>query len=257
MQSFALLLLPLSAWAGPSTTEPLQISTAGPVGMQLHSWNDLRLWPMLFRKGVRYFKVDPNWSGSTSFCKGQTRVRNGTDARGCLILNHNNPSVLASRPDYNSSTDLLSLLGDPLHRAVLTAPGIARRVYIALCWKSVPGTPTLAGCQPGSTAVAHWVSLVDDFFHDANALVTALALNVEFVMDSGVPHACHLQRWRPWVSTDGPARAFTSNNATLGYAAPCSLLQARHHPPRLALPTTLTSSSSALPRFEGTIATKC
>ena len=45
------------------------------------------------------------------------------------------------------------------------------------------------------------------------------ALNVEFVLDSGVPQRCFLQRWRPLVGTSSPfpQQAFTSDNATMGY----------------------------------------
>ena len=83
----------------------------GPVGFQAHSYNDLRIWPQLLRKGARAIKIDPNFQAS-SFCAGQQRMRNGTDPRGCFILNHNNPDASSSRYDYNGTDDLLALLDD-------------------------------------------------------------------------------------------------------------------------------------------------
>ena len=172
----------------------------GPVGFQAHSYNDLRIWPQLLRKGARAIKIDPNFQAS-SFCAGQQRVRNNTDPRGCFILNHNNPDASSSRDDYNGTDDLLALLDDDAFIRQAQRP---ERLFIALCWKSVPGLPTPECGQLPGGAVGHWVSLVDDFFAVAQERIARNNLNLEFIHDSGVPHSCHLQRWRPWVSTSGP-----------------------------------------------------
>ena len=87
------------------------ISAAGStVGWQEHSKNDLRSWPQLKRKGGRNFKIDFNYR-TPSFCKTQVRARNKSDPRGCFILNHDDPvPVLDTRPDYNTSDDVLDFL---------------------------------------------------------------------------------------------------------------------------------------------------
>ena len=100
--------------------------------------------------------------------------------------------------------------------------------YIALCFKSIP----LDRCDENS----EWVRLVDDFFIKANEIIFNYSLNVEFVLDSGVPAKCHADRWyvfsltlrspdtkyitheyfrRPWVSTSTWTEdALFSNNVT-------------------------------------------
>jgi hypothetical protein len=45
-----------------------------------------------------------------AFCAGQARVPSPVDPRGCFVLNHDVPSVLAQRGDYNTTQDLLTLL---------------------------------------------------------------------------------------------------------------------------------------------------
>ena len=46
-----------------------QDSLAGhSIGFQVHSFNDLRQWPQLLDKGVRFFKVDLYYK-SAFFCK--------------------------------------------------------------------------------------------------------------------------------------------------------------------------------------------
>ncbi len=183
------------------------------IAFQAHSYNDMRSWPQLFRKGATHLKVDPNFMGP-AFCATQARDAR-RDPRGCFVLNHNNPSVLSRRLDYNTSDDLLALLADrdgPL-RPYLTRPHV--RVAFALCFKNIPFD--VCGGGPAAT---HWAGLVDDLVAAYLALLRRdPALNVEFVLDSGVPQDCFApQRWRPLVATSGdwPA-AFTSNDAARGY----------------------------------------
>lgn len=146
-------------------------------------------------------------------CARQQRVSNRTDTRGCFILNHNDPSILAYRDDYNTTADLTAILGShgrhPLWRHF--AQGV--RVFVALCFKA----PIATMCDGGPDAAA-WISLVDDLVAALNAVRAAdTKLNVEFVLDGGVPPApCLLQRWRPWVSTGGPATGFTANGSASG-----------------------------------------
>ena len=76
------------------------------------------------------------------------------------------------------------------------------QVYFALCFKEVPALP----CDLGVAATRDWLGLVDDFVAAAlNVTAADPALNLEFVLDSGVPHSCHLQRWRESCDSLGTA----------------------------------------------------
>lgn len=193
------------------------------VSYQAHSYNDLREWPTLFRKGARYVKIDPQYA-PWLFCITQERT-NHSDGRGCLLLNHDTLAI--GRPGYNTTDDVLAFLTDPAHAPWFTDPDPAQRVFIALCFKGCGG---LVGCPcDDSTDTANWLSLVDDLVSHANAAVTSHGLNVQFVLDGDgtiaeCPNMDNGQRWRPWVSTfisssSNPRKdgAFTSNNASLGW----------------------------------------
>ena len=187
------------------------------IGFQAHSYNDMRSWHQLFLKGATHIKIDPNYR-PPAFCTDQLRIRNRTDPRGCFVLNHDTPTLLGRnyRRDYNSTGDLLALLAErsgPLY-PFLTRPSV--RVFFALCFKSIP----IDVCAQTTAAARHWRSLVDQLVASFLELSSRdPALNVEFVLDSGVPQRCFLQRWRPLVGTSSPfpQQAFTSDNATLGY----------------------------------------
>ena len=83
----SVIISAMVALAGGATT-PLGES----VGWQEHSKNDLRAWPQLLRKGGRNFKIDPNFL-PLRMCRSQQRVRRKADPRGCLVLNHDTPTV--------------------------------------------------------------------------------------------------------------------------------------------------------------------
>lgn len=194
-----------------------QRTSAGPVGIQIHSFNDLREFPALFGlKGIRYIKVDPHYLNALE-CVEQRRVK-GLSLGGCFVLNHNPPNRLLGhwRDDYNTTEDLLSFLIDPSNRKWFGKDytlNMGGTVYIALCWKSIPLDDPCSFIAKES-----WVPLVDDFFQKANEAVASYDLDVEFVMDSGVPNECHKDRWRPWVSTSSwSLEAFYSNNEEEGY----------------------------------------
>jgi hypothetical protein len=146
-------------------------------------------------------------------CARQQRVSNRTDTRGCFILNHNDPSILAYRDDYNTTADLTAILGSHGRHPLWRHFAQEDRVFVALCFKA----PIATMCDGGPDAAA-WISLVDDLVAALNAVRAAdTKLNVEFVLDGGVPPApCLLQRWRPWVSTGGPATGFTANGSASG-----------------------------------------
>lgn len=61
----------------------------------------------LFNKGARYLKLDPHWM-PPSFCKTQTGLRNPQDPRGCMVLNHDNPTP--TRTDYNTTDQIVDVL---------------------------------------------------------------------------------------------------------------------------------------------------
>ena len=177
----------------------------GPIGFQIHSFNDLRQWDSLvYRKRASYLKIDPHYV-DREVCSRQTRV--SSDKGGCFVLNHDKPSLIDGtiRYDYNTTDDVLDYL--VFRRDAFVG---SSTTYIALCFKSIP----LDRCDENS----EWVRLVDDFFVKANEILFNYSLNVEFVLDSGVPAKCHADRWRPWVSTSTWTEdALFSNNVTLGY----------------------------------------
>ena len=189
------------------------------VGWQEHSKNDLRAWPQLLRKGGRNFKIDPNLL-QASACAKQQRVKQ--DPRGCLVLNHDNPSPFNSRYDYNTTDDVLKFLEDPLNRRYFARAGDP--FLVVLCFKHAP-----AACE-SSTASQNWRGLIDDLFNTAQQVVARAALNVQFVIDGdgagGAICDCFKDRWRPWVATyipDGGQQpgsclddAFTSDDPTRG-----------------------------------------
>ena len=191
------------------------------VGWQEHSKNDLRAWPQLLRKGGRNFKIDPNFL-PLRMCRSQQRVRRKADPRGCLVLNHDTPTVNNSRDDYNTTDDVLTFLQDARFRSYFTP---SDPFLITLCFKSQP-----APCANTTRSVA-WRSLIDDFYTEAQRLLAEdPTLHVEFVLDGDVAGGaicdCLQSRWRPWVATyipDGGQQpgtclkdAFTSNDPSRG-----------------------------------------
>ena len=54
--------------------------------------------------------MDPNFQGPLFCAMHEQRVENKGDARGCLILNHDTPSLLNKRSDYNTTGDVLRLI---------------------------------------------------------------------------------------------------------------------------------------------------
>jgi hypothetical protein len=143
------------------------------VDFQIHSYDDMRLWPQVFRKGARFIKLDPQYQGST-FCSTQKRA-NRSDHRGCLIFNHDTASILKKRLDYNTTEDLVAVLDSP-HPTLL--PYLKQKnstLFFALCFKNMA-----IPCSSKS-----WIALVDNLFARLNAAVQKNALNVEFVLDGG------------------------------------------------------------------------
>src|SRR5262245_60462550 len=51
-------------------------SIKSPFGFQAHSFNDLREWAALYRKGARSFKIDPHWIDRKS--GNDTKWKDGT-----------------------------------------------------------------------------------------------------------------------------------------------------------------------------------
>jgi hypothetical protein len=183
------------------------------VSYQLHSYDDLREWSQVLRKGGRSIKIDPQYQ-SAGFCATQPHA-NHTDSRGCLLLNHD--SVVSSNW-YFVLEDVLGFLTNTSNRDFFNR---SDTFYIALCFK---GSGGLFGPCDGTSGANDWLSLVDDFFAAANAAVSENNLNVQFVLDGdGDPSggSCVLQRWRPWVATyisgSDPAQAFYSNDVTLAF----------------------------------------
>eukprot|EP00742_Colponemidia_sp_Colp-10_P008100 GILJ01008744.1.p1 GENE.GILJ01008744.1~~GILJ01008744.1.p1 ORF type:complete len:725 (-),score=82.49 GILJ01008744.1:339-2360(-) len=160
-------------------------------------------------KGTRFFKVDPHFS-SHKFCTSQSWYKDG-QKRGCFPLSHDSPSE--SNP-YHSLNDILQFLNSRSTRFQ------QEKAYISLCFKDAP--KDICNALPTATS---WLSLVDDFFNEANQLVSTLGLNVEFIFDgAATPTAgneCLKDRWRPWnctyISDESPSQAFRSNDRDKGY----------------------------------------
>ena len=151
----------LALLVGSSAAAEGGVTAAGAsVGWQEHSKNDLRSWPQLKRKGGRNFKIDLNWQ-QPAFCKTQERVRNKADARGCFILNHDDPHPLThdTRPDFNTTDDVLDFLLANAARWFST-PGAEHRHYIALCGKTPATLSDPCAATPEAKA---WGALMDDF----------------------------------------------------------------------------------------------
>eukprot|EP00933_Yihiella_yeosuensis_P051151 TRINITY_DN49005_c0_g1_i1.p1 TRINITY_DN49005_c0_g1~~TRINITY_DN49005_c0_g1_i1.p1 ORF type:complete len:730 (+),score=102.52 TRINITY_DN49005_c0_g1_i1:36-2225(+) len=190
--------------------------SAGRLGYQLHSANDLEEWAAFSKKGGRSFKVDPH------FVNAATCYLNGvTPTHGCFLLSHDYPVPYISRNTYNTTKDLTSLVA----RADEIFPR-GSYVRIALCFKTTVFKISLQQMCSGSTSAArHFLTYVDEFFEQAQAAVAKAAASgiiVEFVLDGFLlPEGCLANRWRPWKSVwvegRAPDDAFTSNNVTLGY----------------------------------------
>jgi hypothetical protein len=167
--------------------------------------NDLREWRSLLKKGVEFSKIDMHYN-SHDFCKQlpsnyPTNVRN--DSRGCYLLVHDTPNT--KNEHYYTPDDFLNLLINPLNARYFQTNQTFR---VSLCFKNVKK------CD-----VTTWMSLIDDFFTEAQSLKESHPrLNVDFVLDD-LPVNCMLGKWRPWVSTwiRNPVAAFFSNDKEHGY----------------------------------------
>ncbi len=106
-----------------------QIPAGRTVGFQAHSYDDLREWVQLLKKGARYIKIDPNFTPQ-NICALQENVVNKADPRGCLLFTHDN--AVAERTDYNTSMELLNMLFDPTYVPWFK---MEQRIFIALCFK--------------------------------------------------------------------------------------------------------------------------
>jgi hypothetical protein len=197
---------------GASAVEP---PGGDSISFQIHSYNDLFLWPQALRKGsVIWAKVDPAWVPPEG-CATQHGVANASDPRGCFLLSHDNP--LPSERQYNTTEDLVRLVQQPELRPFFADPEPSRKRHIALCFKNAPGR-----CD-NTTEAANWRSLVTDTLAAFDGAIRQQGLNLEIVLDGDAsPNLpCLVPLWRPhnstYISLQDPAGAFESNNATNGY----------------------------------------
>ena len=79
--------------------------------------------PQLFNKGARYLKLDPHWMPA-SFCKTQTGLRDPADPRGCMVLNHDNPTP--ARTGYNTTDQIVDVLTSATFQRILQKPRVLR-----------------------------------------------------------------------------------------------------------------------------------
>uniref|UniRef100_A0A0G4FKB0 Uncharacterized protein n=1 Tax=Chromera velia CCMP2878 TaxID=1169474 RepID=A0A0G4FKB0_9ALVE len=183
----------------------------GPIGAQLHSFNDLRQWESLLVKGWTHMKIDPFFvpGGQESPCHLYRQREGSAVSSACFLLTHDTPSF--DRLTYNTTDHLLDWIAT--HSEALK--DVQR--YIALCFKQVPG----GGCD-GSPAASEWLEAVDSFFDRAQKLVQETGVKIDFVLDGGGdPVGCKKDRWRPWksvyISGGSPSAAFTSDDPSKGF----------------------------------------
>lgn len=149
-------------------------STAPLIRSQIHSYDDLRLWPQAFAKGAQWAKIDPHYMNA-SFCASQPRV--AQDPRGCFVLSHDVP--VTSRA-YNSTDDVLAFVTDPKNSVFFANP--ARRAAIAWCFK----LDVIDPCS-NSTEARNYLSLVTDLYNTLLDLPQRYeSLNVQFIFDGDV-----------------------------------------------------------------------
>ena len=162
-------------------------------------------------KGAQWLKIDMNYAPA-NFCTANTtatqRVQNGQD--GCFLLNHDDLALNRTAP-YNTSDDVLALMGEWTEQARLHG---TVNVSIALCFKYDYGSV----CD-NSTASQQWRALVQSFYDRAQALITRHDLSLLFVLDgSGSidPRSpCLTELYGGWPSTyipyDNSPDAFNSS----------------------------------------------
>ncbi|KNC53516.1 uncharacterized protein AMSG_01229 [Thecamonas trahens ATCC 50062] len=221
----------LAAVPGPTATASLP----NPISYQLHSYDDLDLWPQTLAKAplaaphvdALWYKIDPHYA-PPEFCADQPSVTSPWAAKyGCFLLNHN---PLSEARAYNSSDDVLAFIRNPAYAAYF-GPAADQPVTIAWCFK-IDG---FAPCD-GSPRAEAFLGAFGELFDALVALEIDPRFSVSFVLDgSGVPSegATCLARFtnaslpgKPFLpatwaydvlGSSTPLAAGFSNNASAGY----------------------------------------
>lgn len=166
-----------------------------------------------------------NYLEAGKICLEQQNSRNAADSRGCMVLNHDTPSELAYRNDYNTTDDIVASLNRASFGGAFASPASAKT--IALCFK----LPFLTPCEllhpdkiSNEASVQNWLSLTDEFLFNVSQAVHTHNLSLRVLLDGGSnpgQYPCLANRWRPlqsmYISGRDPNAAFTSNNRTLGW----------------------------------------
>ena len=151
-------------------------------GYQLHSYNDMRQWPVLAAKaklepGFMRLKLDPHYVVNEKFCK-----RHGFPGSHCFVLNHDDPDM---NETYNTSLELVD------------AMSVFSGGYLALCVK-FSGLACLD---------VPFIELMDSMFKELTP--SAQKHNITLILDgSATPteRFCFEDRFQPWTSTWIPGR---------------------------------------------------
>eukprot|EP01112_Ceratiomyxa_fruticulosa_P008252 TRINITY_DN2133_c0_g1_i3.p1 TRINITY_DN2133_c0_g1~~TRINITY_DN2133_c0_g1_i3.p1 ORF type:complete len:687 (+),score=107.61 TRINITY_DN2133_c0_g1_i3:1026-3086(+) len=194
----------------PSGYNGIQSST---LTYQIHSYNDLREWNLVLRKGATWLKTDFYYM-PYSFCKTQSQA--AVDERGCFVLNHDTP---ISTREYNTSESLLNFVQD---NSNLFFENPEKKIHIALCFKFDPYPCT------SNELNTNWTSLITSFYDYANTLIDQYDLNLEFVLDgAATPGGTNPQRicladlwpkWNAtWIVSSDPVQGGFGDNSSLGY----------------------------------------
>ena len=139
------------------------------------------------------------------------------------MLNHDTPSSLQYRDDYDTPASLVQALKHGPIAKVLRSTATT----LALCFK-VPFLSPCNSTQPtrlsAAREVQNWFSLVTDMLANLTSTAESQSLPLTFLLDGGGnpgQFPCLANAWRPlqsvFISQRDPAGAFTQNNASLGW----------------------------------------
>eukprot|EP01083_Nonionella_stella_P081694 225208_1 len=184
-----------------------------PVSYQVHSWNDLSLWPNGFKQGMTHIKIDAHFIVDSTFCFNQKQVVSNA-SNGCFLLSHDPPQPPRQ---YNSTDNVLQFIQQNTYRFNSSSS----TVFLAICFKLDYRYP----CDNSSIA-SKWRSSVTALMNTFTLLITKYKLTMQIVLDGDASlddvdrNQCLAHLWAPFIKTfvgDPSNPIATSDNHTLGY----------------------------------------
>ena len=165
-----------------------------PVSYQVHSWNDMSLWPNGFKQGMSHMKIDANFMVKQSFCDNQNQVTSNT-TNGCFLLSHDS---LTSSRQYNSTDDVLLFIKNNINLFNSTSIPI----FMAICFKLNDASP----CDNSDTAIK-WRALVTTLMNSLLSLINNYNLTLQIILDGVASddninsNQCIAHLWEPFIKT--------------------------------------------------------